>query len=951
MKHLVLLLVCGAVGWAQFCGLQPGAVNVARSGTASQSSTYELDQLPTLPEAFLAIDGIKTTDHFVHPCTHTKADHGPWWRLDLKKSFKIDAVVIVNRMNCCPGRLHGAQIRVGNSDSNNNPICGTITDVSDPTIAVCCQGMEGRFITVVIPDRAEYLSLCEVEVYGRAAVNLARLGTASQSSTFNFKVPPGEASLAIDGNKETNYFIHACAHTNGDHGPWWRLDLQKSFKIDAVVIVNRMDCCPNRLLGAQIRIGNSDSNNNPICGTITDVSQATIAVCCKGMEGRFITVVIPDRAEYLTLCEMEVYGQAAMEEPQVCWTLARMYINQQVENLSLWKAERQHNLRMKCFLLLLVCGAVGWAQFCGLKPGAVNLARSGTASQSSTYNSNGTPGEASLAIDGNNETNYFIHACAHTKGDHGPWWRLDLQKSFKIDAVVIVNRMDCCPNRLLGAQIRIGNSDSNNNPICSTITDVSQATIAVCCNGMEGRFITMVIPDRTEYLSFCEVEVYGDAGWAQFSVNLARSGTASQSSTYNSNGTPGEASLAIDGNNETNYFIHACAHTKGDHGPWWRLDLQKSFKIDAVVIVNRMDCCPNRLLGAQIRIGNSDSNNNPICSTITDVSQATIAVCCNGMEGRYITVVIPDRTEYLSFCEVEVYGDVGWAQSCGLQPGAVNLARSGTASQSSTYNFNITPGEASLAIDGNKETNYFIHACAHTNGDHEPWWRLDLQKSFKIDAVVIVNRMDCCPNRLLGAQIRIGNSDSNNNPICSTITDVSKATIAVCCNGMEGRYITVMIPDCAEYLSFCEVEVYGDAGWARFCGLQPGGEASLAIDGNNETNYFIHACAHTKGDHGPWWRLDLQKSFKIDAVVIVNRMDCCPNRLLGAQIRIGNSDSNNNPICGTITDVSDPTIAVCCKGMEGRFITVVIPDRTEYLSLCEVEVYGQAAMEEPRVCW
>ncbi|XP_053321973.1 pentraxin fusion protein-like [Spea bombifrons] len=324
MKCFLLLLVCGAVGWAQFCGLKPGAVNLARWGTASQSSTYNYHLPPG--EASLAIDGNKETNYYLHACAHTNGDYGAWWRLDLHKSFKIDAVVIVNRMDCCQNRLHGAQIRVGNSGSNNDPLCGTITDVSQSCIPLCCKGMEGRFITVTIPGRAEYLTLCEVEVYGQAAmekpqvsVNLARSGTASQSSTYSYSVPTSEASLAIDGNKETNYHLHACAHTNGDYGAWWRLDLQKSFKIDAVVIVNRMDCCQNRLHGAQIRVGNSGSNNDPLCGTITDVSQSCIPLCCNGMEGRYITVTIPGRAEYLTLCEVEVYGRAAMEKPQVCW--------------------------------------------------------------------------------------------------------------------------------------------------------------------------------------------------------------------------------------------------------------------------------------------------------------------------------------------------------------------------------------------------------------------------------------------------------------------------------------------------------------------------------------------------------------------------------------------------------------------------------------------------------
>ena len=29
---------------------------------------------------------------------------------------------------------------------------------------------------------------------------------------------------------------------------------------------------------------------------------------------------------------------------------------------------------------------------------------------------------------------------------------------------------------------------------------------------------------------------------------------------------------------------------------------------------------------------------------------------CNGIEGRYVNIVIPGRREYLTLCEVEVYG-------------------------------------------------------------------------------------------------------------------------------------------------------------------------------------------------------------------------------------------------------------------------------------------------------
>ncbi|KAM4704899.1 pentraxin fusion protein-like [Rhinophrynus dorsalis] len=164
--------------------------------------------------------------------------------------------------------------------------------------------------------------------------------------------------------------------------------------------------------------------------------------------------------------------------------------------------------RMKCLVLLLAYGVVAWAQTCGPKPGAVNLARLGEASQVSTYTDSPTPA-ASLAIDGDKETNYFKHHCAHTNNDFAPWWRLNLKKSYQVDSVAITNRMESCTDRLKGAQVRVGNSEDNNNPVCGTITDVSQATITLCCKGMEGQYVSVVIPDRKEWLTLCEVEVYG----------------------------------------------------------------------------------------------------------------------------------------------------------------------------------------------------------------------------------------------------------------------------------------------------------------------------------------------------------------------------------------------------------------------------------------------------------
>ncbi|KAG9467830.1 hypothetical protein GDO78_014221 [Eleutherodactylus coqui] len=118
----------------------------------------------------------------------------------------------------------------------------------------------------------------------------------------------GYAKNAIDDVKDTTYKDGSCTHTTKTPNPWWQVDLQQVYSISKVIITNRLDCCSDRLLGAQVRIGNSPDNNNPVCGTVTSLASATLPFCCNGMVGQYISVVIPGRSEYLTLCEVEVYG-------------------------------------------------------------------------------------------------------------------------------------------------------------------------------------------------------------------------------------------------------------------------------------------------------------------------------------------------------------------------------------------------------------------------------------------------------------------------------------------------------------------------------------------------------------------------------------------------------------------------------------------------------------------
>ncbi|XP_041963481.1 fucolectin-6-like [Alosa sapidissima] len=145
------------------------------------------------------------------------------------------------------------------------------------------------------------------------AKNLALYGKATQSDLIeNPWSAHSDAHNAIDGNRDPHFFHGSCTATDRQSYPWWRVDLLSPYIITSVVITNRGDIWPERLNGAEIRIGNSlleNGNNNPLCAVISSIpARFSETFECHGMEGRYVTVVIPRRAEYLTLCEVEVYG-------------------------------------------------------------------------------------------------------------------------------------------------------------------------------------------------------------------------------------------------------------------------------------------------------------------------------------------------------------------------------------------------------------------------------------------------------------------------------------------------------------------------------------------------------------------------------------------------------------------------------------------------------------------
>uniref|UniRef100_A0A667WKP7 F5/8 type C domain-containing protein n=1 Tax=Myripristis murdjan TaxID=586833 RepID=A0A667WKP7_9TELE len=288
MRPVVIFVLLALVG-----------TNVARGGKVAQSSLYGR----AVPEK--AIDGNRASKWRQGSCACTRKDLKPWWRVDLLKTHKVNYVTITNRKDCCPQRINGAEIHIGDSLSDNgnkNPRYLLLGAFSGGTQTFKCNGMRGRYVNIVIPGKRQYLTLCEVEVYGEPARDIVPTGgKVAQSSTSKNGVP----EKAIDGNRANKWKQGSCTHTKEDFKPWWRLDLLKTYKVSYVTVTNRADCRRKNINGAEIHIGNSlddNGNSNPRCALISSIpAGASKTFSCNGMKGRYVNIVIPGKKEQLSL--------------------------------------------------------------------------------------------------------------------------------------------------------------------------------------------------------------------------------------------------------------------------------------------------------------------------------------------------------------------------------------------------------------------------------------------------------------------------------------------------------------------------------------------------------------------------------------------------------------------------------------------------------------------------
>jgi hypothetical protein len=175
---LVLISVIGMFMLGLNTVAQADPINLALTGSATQSSTYSPFPVPV--GAANAIDGITEGDLYLGSVTHTGGNEfQPWWQVDLLGMFDLDQIVLWNRTANVNNDINNDGLDHGYRLSNFN--VSVLDDSSqiiwtsdfftdgghpDPKLIIYLPEIPlGRIVRVQL-NGSEYLSLAEVQVFG-----------------------------------------------------------------------------------------------------------------------------------------------------------------------------------------------------------------------------------------------------------------------------------------------------------------------------------------------------------------------------------------------------------------------------------------------------------------------------------------------------------------------------------------------------------------------------------------------------------------------------------------------------------------------------------------------------------------------------------------------------------------------------------------------------------------
>ena len=453
-------------------------------------------------------------------------------------------------------------------------------------------------------------------------------------------------------------------------------------------------------------------------------------------------------------------------------------------------------------------------------------------------------------------------------------------------------------------------------------------------------------------------------------MNVARYGTGTQSTTRVGPPFQGDlAQYALDGNTDGTFNNGSVTHTENVANSFWEVNLDGDRTLDEIVLFNRADCCGDRLGNFRLSVfdGVTETFGQDFAGSVAEGgSQAFVLP---GVTGDRVRVQLNgfnnEGNGVLSLAEVLIMSDVG-ADDPILSNGR-NVARLGSASQSSTREGAPKGNQAILAIDGNTDGDFFNgQSVTHTLGERTPSWMVELNDDFNIDNIVINERTDCCNDRLFNFNVSVLD-DTMSTVFTTTIAgQTGTQTFIPVDFGSIGRYVKIDLNDTGanRTLELAEVQVFGGerANVARNplavasqSSTRVGGggnTASVAIDGITDGVFFGNdSVTHTTDARDSFWEVDLGDVFRIEDIVLFNRADCCGDRLSNFRVSIFDGldevfGQNYFEGSGSVAQGGRLDIPVLTIGDRVRIQLLGLNNEGNgVLSLAEVQVWGQPIPE------
>ena len=197
--------------------------------------------------------------------------------------------------------------------SQNKQDKGFRFSIRKRSVGVCGVAIATFLLASGLVFQTNVVKATEPSVAAVAGENIAAHKPASQSSIAY----GGDASRAVDGNRDNAWSHRSVTHTDFQDHSWWKVDLEKEESVGTVRIYNRGDGdVANRLSNFDVILLDKDGKEVTRQHVDSLNNQPTIDVQFSGVNARYVKIELNKSKTPLSLAEVEVY-RAVKEEKVV----------------------------------------------------------------------------------------------------------------------------------------------------------------------------------------------------------------------------------------------------------------------------------------------------------------------------------------------------------------------------------------------------------------------------------------------------------------------------------------------------------------------------------------------------------------------------------------------------------------------------------------------------------